>query len=625
MRTIVPFFMALLSTFTAECALADVDVRVGSGAGCTTPSIQTAINDSVAANGVTDIKIARNATYSAQQLIINGRNIRLIGGFASCTQEEPDPTRTVISGAGGAAASVISIGGATSNVTLQNLEIVAGDAPTGTAGYGGGINIHGGPHGYIVLGNTWIHDNDAGHGGGISINNESSMVANEVFVWLTDNTRIFSNYGAYGGGGIWCRNAKVVITGATSSTTGSAIYQNHTAATVNGTVINGPGGGMRIEDCSVHVATRHPDATQGTISRNVAGGDGGGISATGERARVELYTRDGNRPTSILFNEAGGYGGAIHSESAARVRAYAVIVSDNLSRMGGGGLAVVSNSFDTSLIHMTHVVAGAPATPGTPEGIAVNCNRFDQCNQLSRNRAVDQTGTARAGAAGIVISGAAGEFSQPAFMYLGGTKVSGNEGESIFRLLHNGLSGSRDLHFEGALLVGNTSTRGMIENDDTEEAFAGSNLVVMTTTIAGNTIEAGDVIINYGYVTLQHSIIWQPGKRVLRTTSSFLGPVDYMVVSDLEGLPASSHNRITDPLFVAPASSDYRLRLNSPAIDFAPPLTDPPGYLIAATADNLPRIVDLAPVTNVFGPQDLGAYERQFACADDTMFCNGFE
>src|SRR5687767_8453962 len=103
MRTSVWAFTMIAGVLAAGLAAADVDVRVGGGGGCDTTSIQAAINGALPANGITNIKIARNIAYNAQQLDINGRNVRLIGGYADCNQVTPDATRTLLNGAGGSA------------------------------------------------------------------------------------------------------------------------------------------------------------------------------------------------------------------------------------------------------------------------------------------------------------------------------------------------------------------------------------------------------------------------------------------------------------------------------------------------------------------------------------------
>ena len=78
------------------------------------------------------------------------------------------------------------------------------------------------------------------------------------------------------------------------------------------------------------------------------------------------------------------------------------------------------------------------------------------------------------------------------------------------------------------------------------------------------------------------------------------------------------------PLFVDAPNGNYRQRLASPGIDFAQGFTADDFDL-----DGLPRDVDMTGVPDLFGPRDLGAYERQaqpFDCgAADSVFCDGYD
>lgn len=72
--------------------------------------------------------------------------------------------------------------------------------------------------------------------------------------------------------------------------------------------------------------------------------------------------------------------------------------------------------------------------------------------------------------------------------------------------------------------------------------------------------------------------------------------------------------------FATASIPDTGLAGDSPAVDFAPAATE------GLDLDAHPRNVDLPGTINAHGPGDLGAYERQLACAgDDTLFCDGFD
>ena len=599
-------------------ALADVDVRVGSGANCATADIQAAIDGAVPANGVTNIRIARNVAWNAQQLDINGRNVRLYGGYADCNQVLADTTRTVLNGAGGSANTVVTVRGSTSVVAFYNLEVTGGDEVTSSAGKGGGFAIAGGPHAFVFFDNVSIHDNRAGYGGGVFIRNEVSTTADDVYVYFGDNVLIDSNHGAYGGGGLWCGDAHVVMVGSNSR-----ISRNTTAGTVGKTVVNGPGGGIRGENCVMAIGA---SSTLGTLSLNEAGGNGGGLSVSGGRAIVQMYTRSPNRPPFVLSNTAGGTGGGIDVGSSARFTGYDVVVANNIARRGGGAVAVFDNDGPPSAtLTLQGSLAGAPNDVHAPEGVAVNCTAGLSCNRISDNLASAIDNTRQAGAAARVEVDDTLLFPDRPVptLHLYGTRVDGNVGESLLRMVQSGNGGFIDVGFDGVLLVDNAVTGNLLHNPDGDYG----TLTVRATTIAGNAIGGSDVVRTIDSYELRSSIVWQPGKRTLDILDGVASSerVDYLLASDLTGIPPSTHDLLADPRFADAVSGDYRLRLDSPAVDYAPALLDNFGNPVGnATADRSPRMRDLASVPNEFGAQDLGAYERQYACAADTIFCSSF-
>ncbi len=611
MRTSIIVIPILVALLRAGGALADVDIRVGTGAACFSASIQTAINNATAANGVTNIKIARNVAYNAQQLDINGRNVRLIGGFADCNQANPDTTKTLLNGAGGSANTVVTVRGSSSVVEFQNLDVTGGDEVTTSAGRGGGFTIAGGPHQLVRFNNVFIHGNQAGYGGGIYIENENSSVASDVFVHLDNNVSINGNYGAYGGGGIWCRNSRVYMTG-----TGSFVINNTTSSAP---AILGPGGGIRAENCEMNIAS---SGLFGSVSLNSAGGAGGGISVSGERSNIRLFTQDPLTPTRLASNDAGGVGGAIDIGSSAYVTAWDVIIDLNTSRSGGGAVSLFDNDAGPNAnFHMKGTLDGAPTGPGTSIGGAVNCAAFKRCNRIDSNMAIEAGGTRRTGAAIRASASFSGDSNTPAaVVVLDGTEIVGNSGENLVELAGDSVFA----YLTGVAMLNNSSAAELLH-----APFDRGYLSVLWSTIAGNAIGGAATFRSSmdgsGLIAgtrLKNSIHWQPGKRIYSVINGTINSnnTDFLLSNDLTGVPVSTHNLVADPLFVAPAAQDYHLTFNSPAVDYAIPDT------AAATADHLPRLVDLqGPGNDNFGAQDLGAYERQFTCASDTVFCSGFE
>lgn len=614
-------FLILLAA-AAGNARADVDVRVGSGAGCSTSNIQLAINGANPANGVTNLLIARNATYAAQQLDINGRNMRLIGGFANCTQLLPDATKTIINGAGGSANTVITVRGSTSTVAFQNLEVTGGDEVTTSSGRGGGFTVAGGPHASVVFDNMLIDNNQAGYGGGIYIDNEHSSTAADVFVHIGSNVSINGNFGAYGGGGIWCRNARVHMTG-----NNSFVVFNSTSSAAG---VLGPGGGIRAQNCEMNIASA---GALGSVSFNTAGGAGGGISITGERSTMKLYTQTPSRPVSINGNTAFGVGGGIDIGSSATVTGWDLVIDGNRSYSGGGGVSVFDNDgayADRASFTMYGRLFAAPNDPASG-GVAVLCAPTLSCNRLSNNLARSAAelpmpaAAARAQAEGTLGPGSSAGF---VVLDLQGTRLTGNAGESLLRL-YSPSSGIPIALLNGTVISANAVSGTLLHNPDDPFAGLHGRLQLYATTIAGNDIAGGEVIrsVGRGGLRILRSIVWQPGKRTALSTdgeSFYADEVDYVLGNDLAGLPASPHNLQQDPLFENAANGNFRLKRSSPAVDVAP-LEHPAWQPDFLEADNGARVIDLPATPNLFGPQDLGAYERQLDCIDDTIFRNGFE
>jgi hypothetical protein len=92
------------------------------------------------------------------------------------------------------------------------------------------------------------------------------------------------------------------------------------------------------------------------------------------------------------------------------------------------------------------------------------------------------------------------------------------------------------------------------------------------------------------------------------------------LVSDTSTLPSGSTQGT--PTFVNAASGNYRLTPWSLGVDFN--ITN--NTVDEQDLDGNARIVDLTSIPNVTGnTRDVGAYEVQYACAADEVFCSGFD
>lgn len=381
-------FLLLSGLPCARLAHADVDIRVGLGAGCDTSSIQAAIAIANNANGISNIRIASNQAYTEQALTIDGKNVRLVGGYANCT-DTVGGSVTYINGAGGATKSILDIKGSTTTVAIHNLRFLGGDELIDAASYGGAVDILEGPHAFIYFENNWFASSQAGWGGGISIRNPDSANPANVYVRLGPNNIITNNRAYRGGGGIFCRDAVLDIVGA-----GTSISSNYAGDDI------GDGGGLFLSNCRAKLAGGNDG---GVVSNNTAARNGGGIYMVNDLTRLHVYTIDPDHPTRIRGNQAGGNGGGLDLEEGPRAYLWDVVVEENVARGGGGAVALYLEdqySDRTELLAFKRLtgtdrfghVYGAPVE-------AVNCRQPEPCNLFRANIAETATGALRDGAA----------------------------------------------------------------------------------------------------------------------------------------------------------------------------------------------------------------------------------
>lgn len=89
--------------------------------------------------------------------------------------------------------------------------------------------------------------------------------------------------------------------------------------------------------------------------------------------------------------------------------------------------------------------------------------------------------------------------------------------------------------------------------------------------------------------------------------------VDEVIASDADALGAGTHHGLLEanPRFVDAANGDYRLRADSPAIDY------PYAFTSVPDAEGRPRGIALVSTAHLYG---IGAHERQ-----DRLFASGFD
>lgn len=558
---------ALLAAFGVPSTVPAATFIVGTGSGCTHATIQAAIEAAASSPGADTIRITRSLTYTAQAVSINtAQELTLEGGYATCAQGAPDTTKTVVSGSGGAAESVFRITAPTGAwIRLRRLEISGGDVAT--TGRGGGIRFSG--DGILEISDSVIANNIAGYGGGIAAEGTGS---NAELV-LGTNVVVSGNTARYDGGGVLAQGIEMSMLHS-----GSWIYNNHAQGTSN----TGYGGGLLV------LATNRPSyAYVGTgtgVLGTILGNDaryGGGVAILGqgsEVAELQLFATDPAYQAYVGGNTASVLGGGLYLGTAqARARLWNAVLDNNEAPNGAAAWLAAA--------------AGLYVNFGAMHPQAVGCTIGKDCGRISNNIANADADP------GSIVHGETGAILQ--FGYLpasapadarGGVVIRNNTAASIF-------GGAAGTQIYRSIIVDNTTSSDVIK-------LSGAPFHLVDSTIAGNAIGGGSAILRTTNiaVTIQRSILWQPGRTVLSRSGGSV-TVERMVANENGGLGAGA--AVFDPRFVDAARGDYGLRAGSRAVDYALAI---PGN--GRDAFGQPRNVDLFN-PDQSSPRDVGALERQ--------------
>ena len=556
----------------------------------------------------TTIHIMRSFNY--EQLSVSGLSLNFQGWgdgvtcssvaaqcdiFAGCPT--PDYTQPLATLDGSNAARVLAITGA-SHVTLRNIRIIHGDAGGGD---GGGIAFAG--SGTLSLMRSDVSSNHAGYGGGINFNGSGG----DATLTLLSDTTMYSNIAAVSGGGVRIEGSARLF----ALQPRTYIHFNHAQ--------NGYGGGVEIlgpARADIGSAGYNGD---GVVSYNDAA-DGGGVAAiplSSGQATVRIFTTDPANPVQIDNNTATGHGGGIFlgAESSNFNRgvlcAYDFRVNDN---QGADGAAIYADSSSPTFgddvggeIYLNTVPpdatgGAAHCGPETPPALgAVDCAAGAPCNELRHNGVPTASAVIAVGSGGSIQADPLNMRENAAATLL---RLTGSDEGFVAAVLRN------------CLLADNHTQHELIS------VLNGRGFGINGCTLAGNAIDNGYVVYVNGRLTLVNSIIDQPGYSVL----DFVGDaanrsINYVIANETATLPGAQHTQGNTPVYVDAVNGDYHLAPNSPGVDYAPAQN-------GTDLDGNPRDVDLAPVSNLYGPRDIGAYERQtpFNCGTaETIFCNGFE
>ena len=571
-------------------------------AACTQNDIQSAIDAATCSYG-TKIFITREHTYTSQSLSISDKNVTLIGRgdgdlcgpttVGVCNPVcPPPPTAPLVTISGTSGASVFTIGG-NSNVYLQYFDINNGND---AGGNGGGIDFDG--SGSLTLDTSWVRANQAANGAGVFFNGSGGTTA---VLTLRAYTQILANTASGSGGGI-------LVDG------NSTLNMLEPHISIDGNTAGADGGGIAvIGPATANIGT--PDDNGSAVIRDNSAAYGGGIavlagSGDNNDNHVQFFTTDAAKPVGIANNTASHTGGGVYvkpnvsvsGNSVATFCAWDFLIESNVAQEGAAIYADTDSSFQFTYGGQVEL-GSCLGTSARPTALgAVVCKNPTLCNTINGNAADDPTqGSA-------ILIQTRGELKADHFA------MRNNNVAHAIRVIGD----QTQTEISNCLIADNQSTHELLY------ASGGATTPqIEACTFANNLIDASHVIYTESGLSLTNDIIDEPGTATLAYSGDPANLQINWVLSNDNTLPdAGTGNLFGEPSFVDLANGDYHLQHTSLGIDFAPPTA------IDFDLDGNPRNVDLPSAGNVYGSQDLGAYERQNLFREcgttDSIFCDGF-
>lgn len=583
--------------------------RVGVGTGCDFTTIGTAL--SVAGEGDT-IRV-RSGSYN-ELVSMGGRSVRLVGGYAECTSPAPTGRSTIDRGGSGLGMDIFYAAADTDPerlIVVENFVIRRGGGSGDLTS--GGVLVEGRP-GLLEVNfrNVEISNNQrAGvgeDGGGLRVVTSGAGVQGRRtrFVSLDNASSVVNNTAADAGGGIHAICTAPPGAAISILEVGTALILQNSAQR---------GGGVAVSNC-INVTLRSGGPvvlfpTAGIVN-NTATVAGGGLwvgNASHVSVRSGLSPSDSqlgsNEDAALIAGNSAPEGGAAWIEGSGSVLdVIDAYVIDNTATVRGGAFRVTDG-----LLRLNRPTDAGRCDPEIANGVEI---RRPPCSVVADN----------------VSAGSGGAFS-----------VSGG-GEAIVRR-----TVIRGNDADGA---GLTDGGGSVLKIDNTNAYAGAptEVVFDANVIHDNLGPRPIEVLNNGLLTITDSTVadnpspsfslQDPGGRGSRIdlrraivdaspvwlTRSGVGITTLeldCVIGNLAqastGADIASAYSQVDPRFVDRFERDYRLRDDSPAIDYcdgfaATGLPDHDGNL-RGVAWNGPVAPPIAPNPGV-GDYDLGAFEHSF-------------
>jgi hypothetical protein len=571
-------------------SVAAVTIRVGAigDPACTAFSIQGAIAQ--LPPGLTEhrLLLSSNQAYSTAG-VITDRSLRIEGGYANCSAEEPTPgARTQIGPDAAASAPLLTLRGTTGiqlPSTLRGLVFI-GPAPQGAIRASGNMRVYVEDTLVMNAGDPFLDD-----AGGIAI-------ADQTILHLRGNSQIIGNMGGEGGG-VSCVDADLLLEG------GDVLIANNQARLF--------GGGVALVDCEMDW-TGGIDGNVGGIASNTAVG-GGGISMREGSILSGFALEPAQR--RVVSNSAEYFAGGIYAENSL-ITTTALELRDNTAGLrttpappnngNGGGIAAYASSISVSQL----LLAGNQAErngggiwlddgSSLSGDLPLSCPMGEPCHDLRQNIAGEAGGMAWLGS--------------DSSLSLHRAAMEANEADTGAAIFAQGTAPSTiQVSILNSVLHANTATSALI-------AVGNSQLTIALSTLVDNDT-GSSMVLDFGGNThdWRASLMYgAPGSVLLSAPFGTTLSTDCLIGHENASVLAFGGDVFVDddPGFVNRAQGDLRLRADAGAVDVCN-YTEPSSIVL--DLDGNLRPVDL-PNPNVAGAYDVGAYERLPAA----MFANGFE
>ena len=584
--TVFARFSALVATATLLPVQAGIPITpgiaVGGDGACAFSSLQDAI-DSIPANaGPTIIRLARNGDYRGEQILIEELDLEIRGGYTDCSDSVPDSTNTVIDADAAFTGAVITILGTSRQpqVTLRDLTIRGGNNPTSN---GGGLYIDGA---VVRLLSSVVTDNRALNGGGVAVNSlyQDAVLELDEGSGITNNNALGNGGTIMGlGGGISCYRAY----------NHPIELRLHSSSAVSSNQAAIGGGGIHSDSCSgfINSGGHGLAALVYNIGFNTAS-SGGGILVENTRYTTTPTTElvlgqdlaaDDPRPV-IANNNASALGGGVNVGIASRLRIHdAVFVNNQAGTLGGAVFAANAGDIVAER-QRAHCVDDLPC-------IAFFDNQASSGGALAISHSSSEAQIDGAWFEGNSVTGAGSALlvENGGQATVENSVLTDNHGSSLLqvsRISH----GTGQLWLLASTVSGNSSTNAVIDIDLQGSLSLGRSIIQSAVPVLGRDAS------NNGY---------QLTCNLLHEQASVAANID----------AASTSLTGKNPGFVDAAGGDFHLL----SIGWAVDACAASAFFNAHDHDLGARPID-APVTNLAGPFDVGAFEWSY-----DLFRNGFE